>query len=178
MSGEKPQRKIIRLPEYDYCQSGSYFITICAYNKQILFGSINEGSVQLNESGRIVTSAWMDLPNHHRFVVLDEFIVMPNHVHGILILDYHNQKADTAGRVPTRPFSLPVSGSLSAIIGGFKSRATREIHRLTNDKSAVWQPRFYEHIIRSESELSGIREYIRNNPANWERDKENPVYIR
>ncbi|RPH96202.1 transposase [candidate division KSB1 bacterium] len=178
MSGETPQRKIARLSQYDYCRPGIYFVTICTHAKRFIFGSIINDQMRLNDWGNIVKTAWLDLPNHHLFLVFDDFIIMPNHLHGILILDYHDGTTDTAGRVPTRTFSSPISGSLSAIIGGFKSRVTREIRHMTNDKSNIWQPRFYDHIIRSESELSKIREYIQNNPLNWERDKENPVYIR
>ncbi len=180
MSLDYPKRKITRLKSYDYSLSGVYFFTICTCDKTALFGAVDGEEVRLNELGKIVVQAWEDLPNHFGYVKLDELVVMPNHVHGILVIEREDDRkgtdkaADKTGLVPTDPkrFGHPGAGSLSTIIGSFKAKVTREIRRMRPDVSSVWQSRFIEHIIRDGEDLCNHRRYIRENPAKWHLDKE------
>jgi REP element-mobilizing transposase RayT len=167
----KPQRKVTRLQNYDYTQRGAYFVTVCVHRqwrRKNVWGEIRDGVMQLNRFGRIVEEVWYELPQHHR-VELDEFVVMPNHVHGILKLSgsvFENVEEHTFG--PLAP------NSLSSIVGAFKSAATRRIGQQRDCPTRIWQPRFHERIIRDEAELNAIRRYIIENPLNWHKDKHNP----
>jgi REP element-mobilizing transposase RayT len=166
------QRKSPRLQGYDYSQSGAYFVTICTHNRAHLFGEITEGAMMLNDAGAIAQERWLALPDHHPNVELDAFVVMPNHVHGIVILvgtgpalsvatDNAGVVTDNAGVVPT----------LGTVIGSYKSGVTRRIREAQNDPDLrVWQSRYHDHIIRTETALNHIREYIMYNPARWRED--------
>lgn len=182
-------RKSIRLKNYDYSQSGVYFITICTKDRELYFE---------NESIKSITKKyWKEIPRHFKNVKLDEFIIMPNHLHGIIVI--HNDFAVGTGQCPVQNrFQNPGKESLSTIIGSFKSITTRTINKtvgtghcpvqigqcgvsgqgsalsLQQQKYFAWQSRFYEHIVREENELNKIREYIINNPLKWELDFENP----
>lgn len=162
------QRKSIRLTGYDYAQRGAYFITICVNNRKCLFGNVCDGEMVLNEWGKIIDKCWNEIPQHFPHIELDEYIIMPNHIHGII-----NICRGTACRAPTMEcFGKPVPGSLSTIIRSFKSAATKRINQINNTPGVrLWQRNFYEHIIRNESGLNRIRQYIINNPANWEEDR-------
>lgn len=137
-----------RLNGYDYSKPGNYFITICTKDREQLFGEVIDEKVKLSETGKIVSDCWYDLPNHYPNIILDEFIVMPNHIHGIIIIHNSPDKKSKHG--------------LSEFIRAFKSFSSRRINELT--KSYIWQPRFYDRIIRSDNELDRIRLYIKNNP--------------
>ncbi len=153
------RRKSIRLKNYDYSQNGGYFITICTQDKKCLFGQIENGKMLLNEYGGIVLDCWNDLPKHYKHIELDYFVIMPNHLHGILII-----KDVGVG-------FKPVHG-LAEIIRGLKTFSARKINQLRNLKNiSVWQRGYYEHIIRDEADLNDIQEYILNNPLKWEMDK-------
>ena len=176
-------RRSIRLRGYDYSQAGVYFVTICTHNRRseksfapYLFGEIVDGEMVLNDVGRLVAKCWRDIPAHFPHVELDEFIVMPNHVHGILLIA---NCRGTACRAPTgERFGKPIGGSLPTIVRSFKSAATKRINERRNEPGMkFWQRNYYEHIIRNEGELSDIREYIVNNPLKWEFDRENPNII-
>lgn len=173
-----PYRRSIRLKEYDYSQPASYFVTICTHNHECIFGNVIDYEIQLNEFGRIATNCWQKIPSHFTRVNTDAFVVMPNHVHGILvILEYDETPgAGTACRAPTRRrFGRPTSDSLSTIIGAFKSAATKHINAMPNKPTTpIWQRNYHEHIIRNEDDMAEIREYIANNPARWGEDKYNP----
>ncbi|WP_417914683.1 transposase [Candidatus Electronema sp. JM] len=168
------RRRSIRLIGYDYTSAGAYFITICASGKECLFGAVENGQMRLNDAGHIAEQCWRDIPLHFPHAALDEFAVMPNHVHGIVVLDHF--RIGTACRAPTKmatteQFGRPVAGSISTVVRSFKSAVTHhrnKLHGTIGEK--IWQRNFYEHIIRNETELNGIREYIQNNPAQWELD--------
>jgi REP element-mobilizing transposase RayT len=168
---EKPGRRSIRLPCYDYRQAGAYFVTLCAYRRLNLFGEIVGNRVKLNPAGMLVRREWRRTESVRRDVTLDASIVMPNHIHGIVILaGKHASEGATRRVVPTL-----LSGSLGAIIGQFKSVTAKRINRIRRMPSApVWQRNYFERIIRSEEELGRIRRYIILNPVRWAFDHENP----
>jgi putative transposase len=167
---EKHHRRSIRLRNYDYSQPGAYFVTIDTYGGERLFDDpVLRG---------VAETMWQRIPRHFPFVELDEWIVMPNHMHGILVLVDHARGANASpgGNIPShqRP-SGPPSGSLGAIVGNFKSVVTRRINRIRKTPGVpIWQRNYYERVIRNERELAAIRQYIRDNPRNWAEDRENP----
>jgi len=167
-----------RLPEYDYEQNGYYYVTICTSKREEYFGSIIEGDIVPSAIGKIAHQYWQAISDHFPYVVTDEFVVMPNHVHGILILERnannaHSEMADKSALLPgSHKYKFgPQSGNLASIIRGYKAGVTKyaRMHNIPFD----WQPRFYDHIIRDEKSLSKIREYIRLNPKMWPRDRNN-----
>ena len=153
-------RKSIRLKNWNYTDPGYYFVTICANNRQHLFGDIVNDQMIPNEFGIIVKCAWFDLVNHNPDIALDEFAIMPNHIHGIIIIG-----------VGLEPTPTP----LSEIVRQFKTFSAKRINKLRNTPYAkLWQRNYYDHIIRNEPSLNEIRTYINNNPRQWSRDKYNP----
>jgi REP element-mobilizing transposase RayT len=164
-------RRSIRLKGYDYSLGGAYFLILVTHKRKLLFGHIQNGKMNLNPLGYIVLKAWLDLPNHSPFTALDEFILMPNHLHGIILIT--KSRKGTASRAPT--FGDPVPDSLPTFLRSFKSSATKRINeRRGTPGSPVWQRNYFERVIRNEKELTRIREYIFNNPMQWEADRENP----
>lgn len=163
-----------RLKGWDYTSPGEYFVTICTKGMVERFGRVIGGVMQLDDIGDAACRCWIQIPNHHADIVLDEFVVMPNHVHGIIVINEHQgeNRRDVAGNVSTGtpPSISPKCGSLSTIIRSYKSAVTNWCHAHGYDDFA-WQPRFYDHIIRNDKSLNAIREYIRNNPALWEADR-------
>jgi putative transposase len=169
-------RRSVRLRGYDYSQPGAYFITVCAHDRLSLFGHIRELNMHLTELGVIVREEWLRTPALRPGVQLDEFGVMPNHFHGILMLDDNYECRSCVHSSPA--FGKPVSGSVSVIVGAFKGAATARTRSLCGDpKLTIWQPGFYEHVIENEKDLERIREYILENPQRWQSDKENPESI-
>ena len=166
-------RRSLRLKGYDYKQAGVYFVSMCTLNRTCFFGDIVNGEMMLNAEGQIVAEEWIKTAEIRNNIELDEWVVMPNHFHGILVI---NECRGTARRAPTvEQFGKPVSNSIPTIIRSFKSAVTKRINELRNSPGAkIWQRNYYEHIIRNEDELNCIREYITNNPLKWEFDKENP----
>ena len=165
-------RKSIRLEKFDYTQSGAYFVTVCSYEK-FLFGEIKNRIMRLNDFGVIVYEEWNRTSENRKEIVLDQFIVMPNHVHGIIgIID---DIVGTARRAPTSErFGHPVSGSLPTIIRSFKSAVTKRINEIRETPGApVWQRNYYEHIVRNEDDLNDVRQYVIYNPAMWAKDENN-----
>lgn len=182
-------RKPNRLPEYNYSENGWYYVTICT-NKHIhYFGEVSNGKMILNQLGVTVKNAWEWLAENFQYIVLDEFIVMPNHFHGIIIIDSSRLNVGTSklnvgtARVyPTlrdltvgtsRDLSLPQKTkikTLSELIGAFKTKSSKYIY-LVDHHHFKWQRSFYDRIIRDENELYYIREYIQQNPLKWEIDK-------
>ncbi len=168
----KPERKTSpRLKDFDYSQAGAYFVTICTFKKACLLGEIANGMMLLNPSGEIAFSTWEDMPNHYPHVQLDQFIIMPNHVHGIIFLT--DLRRD-------RFLNLSLQRhSLSEIIRGFKTWSAKWVNEdLGKTGTPIWQRSFYDRIIRDQEELLRIQEYTLNNPIKWEEDEENPFSIR
>jgi putative transposase len=152
------RRQSIRLNGYDYSKSGAYFITICTYEREYLFGDIIDGAMELNIFGDIARSHWQQLSHYHPNLITDESIVMPNHLHGIIILDS----------------SIENTKSISEIIRGFKTFSSKAINKIRDVRGIpVWQRTYYDRIIRNELELDRVRQYIINNPRNWDTDKNN-----
>jgi len=175
-------RRSIRLKGYDYTQPGAYFITIVTYERMPLFGEIVNGEMRLNEYGQMVRDEWFQTAVVRPYVVLhpDEFVVMPNHVHGIIwIVDTNADGGDDVGarrrRAPTaEQFGKPIPGSIPTIVRSFKSMTTRRINLLRNAPGTpVWQRNYYDRIIRHERALNAIRQYIIENPRRWQMDREN-----
>ena len=163
-------RKRNRLQTYDYSRAGYYFVTICAHNRVNHFGEIDNDQMKLSGIGQIASDCWQDIPEHFENTALDEFVVMPNHIHGIIIL---------VGDADLRPLQQQTAERsdmyLSKIIHGFKSSVSRIIKRRWNDHIFAWQRSFYDHVIRTDESLDDIRTYINNNPLNWASDEENPA---
>jgi len=158
------RRRSIRLKEYDYSQAGMYFMTICAHKRACLFGEIEKDAMVLNDAGKIVRATWNNLPEHYAHVALDELVIMPNHLHGIVVFDA------LVGPAPARH-------GLSEIVRAFKTFSSRRINEIRGTRGAsVWQRNYWERVIRNESELAHIREYIQNNPRQWELDKLHPQF--
>jgi putative transposase len=159
MESEKPRRHRLRLEDYDYSQNGAYFVTICIQNRTI---NICDSPIK-----EIFYKCWLELPNHYDNIILDEFIVMPNHVHGIIFID---NDSVGAGLRPAR--SSKPAKNLFEIVRAFKSFSSREYNkRYGLQGNRFWQRNYFERVIRNEKELKAIREYIRNNPMNWEDDQ-------
>jgi len=171
---QNKQRRPLRLQQYDYSQAGAYFLTICVHNRKHLFGNIENGQIHLNDAGCVVKRCWIEIPRHFSFIELDKFVVMPNHMHGIIIIP--DIRKGTACRAPTlEKFGNPVPGSLPTIIRSFKSAVTRTINIIRDTPGIpLWQRNYYEHVMRDEDALNRTREYIMHNPLRWDLDRENP----
>lgn len=164
-------RRSIRLAGYDYAQPGAYFVTICTQGRECSLGKARDGSVDLSHHGEIVQRAWNSLPEHYPHVGVDAFVIMPNHIHGVIVLSeaMEDSGAQRTGRLSTRH-------GLPEIVRAFKSFSARRANELNATPGArVWQRNYYEHIIRDERELNLIREYVVNNPLGWDTDPENPA---
>jgi REP element-mobilizing transposase RayT len=186
-----PQRKQIRLKNYDYSQSGLYFVTICTENRECLFGDIVDGKMVLNNIGNMIQKLWNKIPERFNTVKLDIFQIMPNHIHTIIhIVGATLVVAPTivvapspwAGIKPEPRAGIkpaPTTVTLGDIIGAFKSLTTHEyVMGVKNNgwkpfDKRLWQRNYYEHVIRTETDLNKIREYIINNPSMWDRDRDN-----
>ena len=163
-----PKRRSIRFKDYDYTTSGGYFIAICARDREALFDD--------ERLRAIVETAWEDIPNHHANAEIDEFVVMPNHVHGVLFLGASDVEQPRAQRVAPlqRTGPLLAGGSLGAIVRAFKARVTRDVRAALGTDIIVWQRNYHKHVIRHEMALRRTRQYIVDNPVRWEFDQENP----
>lgn len=178
------KRRSIRLPGYDYSQAGYYFVTICCYQRKCLLGEIINGTMRLNQYGEIVQKEWLKSAVIRTEISLDEFIVMPNHFHGIVIINPVGANINPVGangcsplpessKKPIMPLMKPKS--LSSLMAGFKSSVTKQINIIRNTPGTkVWQRNYYEHIIRDEKALNNIRQYIINNPMSWYKDQLHP----
>ena len=176
------QRRSIRLQGYDYSQSGVYYVTVCTRERQCLFGAVMDGQMQLNAAGQILQSVWESLPQFYEGVESDAFVVMPNHVHGIIIIRaavgaIHESPLRSASSTPSRILDRRRM-LLSKIIGRFKMVSAKQINVQRDTPGVpVWQRNYYEHVIRDEETLRRIRQYIADNPAQWEFDRENPAAL-
>jgi REP element-mobilizing transposase RayT len=197
MSADKFQSKYripsARHPNWDYSSNGIYFITICTKNRQYFLGECNKGEMKLSTAGAIAQGFWYEIPKHFPFITLSEFIVMPNHINGILIFDKNlveknidkisnidvetghcpvSTTDDALGKDKTEPhyrFRNQGKHTISSIVGSYKSVCTKHIRKITPDFE--WQTRFWDHIIRDDNAFDTIRQYIINNPITWEDDK-------
>ena len=167
-------RRSIRLPGYDYSRAGAYFITICTQNRVHLFGEIMDGKMILNDAGKIVGKQWQWLESQYGHVILDAFVVMPNHLHGIIVISDVDTRRGGSRTAPTTSRTAPTIKPLGRLVGAFKTTSTKQINNMRNTPGEkLWQRNYWEHIIRNENEYRRIAEYIRNNPAKWEMDKLN-----
>ncbi len=174
---QRHHRRSIRLKEYDYTQPGAYFVTICAHGRAPLFGDVVDGEMRLNEMGEIVRVEWFKTVQLRPYVVLheDEFVVMPNHIHGMIWIVDDVGATRRVAPTKTNPPAGPAPGSIGAIVGQFKSAVTRRINQRRGTPGVrVWQRNYYEHIIRHERALNAIRRYIAENPLRWHLDRYNP----
>jgi putative transposase len=170
-------RSSIRIKDFDYGNPGYYFVTICSYEKRCLFGRARQGLIELSDIGIMIQFLWENIGILNRHVELDEFVIMPNHLHGILRLsDQHRASNPTEGMAVPCPYSSSRQinstkpGSLQTIIRSFKGACTKgaRFHHLAD---RVWQRGYHEHIVRKEASLMKIRQYIRDNPTKWQRDE-------
>jgi REP element-mobilizing transposase RayT len=185
-----------RLQNWDYGWNAPYFVTICTAHRVCYFGHIQNGKMQFSETGKMAHNCWLEIPEHFPFVTLDVHVIMPNHVHGIIIINKPNDRRNAAGNGPgnvqtqyfasesleTQNFtSLPPSSpspknkfgpqsqNLASIIRGYKTGVT--IFARNNNIKFAWQPRFHDHVIRNHASYLRIRNYIINNPKKWDNDK-------
>ena len=173
-------RRSIRLRGYDDTQAGAYFVTICTHRRVLLFGQVVDGEMMLNEWGKIVWEEWFKTAQVRPYVELfdDEFVVMPNHIHGIIWIVEMSPTVGATRRVaPTGGHPRgPAPDSLGAIIGQFKSIVTKRINALRGTPGVrVWQRNYFEHIIRNQRALNATRRYIAENPLRWHLDRYNPA---
>jgi putative transposase len=168
-----------RLKGWDYRSAGYYFVTICTQNRQHFFGEVLDGAVHLSPLGEIAAQFWAEIPSHHAGVGLEEFVIMPHHMHGIIVIVASAAVETlhaTSLRDPKMSAISPKAGSLGVIVRSYKS-AVSHWAGLNGMASFEWQPRFYDHIIHDEKSFNQIRQYISNNPSQWESDRENPANL-
>ena len=179
---EKHHRKSIRLPGYDYASAGAYFVTICTHQRQCLFGDVINGTMQLSKYGTIAATEWVRSANIRQEIELGEWVIMPNHVHGIVFI--HNPPPVGAQGFAPSSFTPPNSTqgiavrkpkSLSTLIAGFKMAVTTQINSDRNTpKIPVWQRNYYEHVIQDKTTFEKTCAYIFNNPLSWDTDQLHP----
>lgn len=166
-------RKSNRLKNYNYSQAGYYFVTLCSKDGKQWFGKIKNEKMQPYAYGEVVAKFWQEMPKYYSNICLDKWIVMPNHLHGIVIInDMWMEQCDLG----TEQCSVPTNryGLLSKAIKSFKEFTVKTIHKQHHNNEFSWQRSFYDHIIRDNHSLYRIREYIQNNPLKWALDKNNP----
>ena len=185
---DEHHRRSIRRPGYDYAAAGAYFVTLCAHNRSCLFGEVVNGEMVLNDAGRMVARVWQSLPERFTGIDLDEFLVMPNHMHGVLLIRPDPPRRDEprvrpaphgGEPAPARPHGT-AEGSLGRILQAFKSITTTQyIEGVTNQgwrrfSGHLWQRDYFDHVIRNQWSFEAICSYVRTNPQRWEQDTENP----
>ena len=173
--------KSIRLEGYDYRNEGLYFATICTNECTKYFGECTDGKMHLNETGSVAEKYWSEIPDHFPNISLDEFVVMPNHVHGIICIDtkiivesssvetLHATSLQTSNKNKYFQNISPKAASLATILRSYKSAVSKEVHKLNPEFN--WQSRFHDHIIRNVQSFRNIQQYILNNPKNWKEDE-------
>lgn len=175
-------RRSIRLKTYDYSRPGFYFVTICTQGRESFFGEIINNKMHLNDVGQMVESAWMQIPHHYSEYLIDEFVVMPNHFHGIISVVGAGPRACPSSQNEIKsgqPQGVAPTGCLFDIVHRFKSLTTNQYLKGIKQKNwpaiqgRLWQRNYWERIIRNEIELHAFREYIQNNPAQWHLDSLN-----
>ncbi|ACK69880.1 conserved hypothetical protein [Gloeothece citriformis PCC 7424] len=196
--------KSTRLPDRDYRTNGWYFVTICTRDRFCFFGDIVNGKIKLSKIGEIADKFWFEIPQHSKHTYIDTYVIMPDHIHGIIIIDNPNLSSpcrDVACNVSTTKSGnvstkydhrtekneqydfyqemskmSPKAGSLSSIVRSYKAAVTHWCKQNGYDNFA-WQPRFYEHIIRADDSLNTTREYIVNNPLQWQNNQNNSANL-
>ena len=213
-NSQKHHRRSIRLAEYDYSKGGEYFVTICTRNSEQILSNppkpdVNIGvalaathlletppnpepdsafQFELTPIGEIVDRNWRTLPERFPVISLDEYVIMPNHLHGIVFINESDQsrQGDAGKRVGARPTPTaqisPPTPTLGMIVGAFKSKSVKDVLAHIEENGLdmigkIWQRNYFERVIRNERDLDNIRTYIRNNPVNWDQDDENPKRI-
>jgi len=176
------RRRSIRLRGYAYSQAGAYFVTICVHNRKRLFGETADGKMVLNDAGRMVQTIWDEIPNNYNGIETNEFIVMPDHIHGIIVIVGAAPcgTPDSGNGAKGQPRGVDPTLSLPDVVHRYKTMTTKRYvdgvkqHGWPPFPRKLWQRNYYEHVIRNEGELNRIREYIINNPSKGEFDRENP----
>ena len=179
----KTRKNSLRLDNYNYSWTGAYFITICSYKKESLFGKIDDYSMQLNSFGKIVQGCWDQIPGKYKNIKLGDFVIMPNHIHGIIwIVGAIHESPETKQTIHKSPCKngvireLPLRVErrkmlLSKIIGRFKMNSSKLINNIRNSAGEhIWQRGYYDHIIRNDKDLNNTKQYIQTNPQNWQTD--------
>ena len=158
--GELPKRKRIRLRDYDYSQGNYYFVTICTFEKEHLFGM----DENLTEYGKIAKGCLESVKEVFPFVQIDKYVIMPNHVHAIIVIE--DFASGESGKGAARMYACPTLGT---IVGNYKSAVSRGVHAFDPGKR-IWQARFYDHVIRNQKDYENTWRYIHENPAKWKTD--------
>ena len=179
---QKHHRRSIRLKDYDYSQPGAYFVTMVTWQRKVLFGDVVDGEMVLNEFGKIVQKWWQEIPIHFPNVETGAFVIMPDHVHGVILIGEHRDTVSVSKDyiyhqihgVETTPRQMPTLGQ---IVAYFKYQSTKEMNLLDNTGTITkfWQRNYYEHIIRDDGDYHRVEQYIQANVSNWSNDKENPA---
>jgi putative transposase len=167
-------RRSIRLAGYDYSSPGAYFITVVTNGHKCIFGEITDHEISLYDLGRIAKKCWLDIPNHFKNVEVEPFVVMPNHIHGIITIIDEDGRGTIYRAPTTEKFGQPVKGSIPTIIRTYKAAVSR-ISLREIGVVKIWQRNYYEHIIRNQEEWEHISGYIIANPDQWPDDVENTV---
>ena len=174
-------RRSRRLAGHDYASAGWTFVTVCTRDRRLAFGEVRGGAVALSRAGRVAYACWAAIPDHAPRVRLDAFVVMPNHVHGLVGLGPPAAPPSEGGTGPVPPLRgggapdatmarlSPAAGSLPVVVRSYKAAVTRAVRSF--DPGFAWQPRFHDHVVRDEADLRRIRAYIEGNPATWDRDR-------
>jgi len=181
----QPRRRSIRLKGFDYTEPGAYFVTIVTQDRSCLFGEVVDGHMELNSAGMVITRWWLELTRTFPTVDTDQFVVMPNHCHGIIIIDVPVGADLRVGPTGARPAhqGAHAGAPLPTIMQWFKTMTTNEYMRGVKTsnwpafRGHLWQRSYYEHVIRTEESLDRIRQYILDNPVRWAFDRENPAAI-
>lgn len=169
MTNFKTRRNSLRLPDYDYRTPGYYFVTILAFQRQDLFGEVINKKMQLNSLGKIVKYHWLLTPEKSPFVELDAFIIMPNHLHGIVHILHTNR----IHQDDNTSLKFAKARSLSVLMRTFKASVTKTSRmKMADPPPKIWHRSFYDHILRDDESLEAVRFYIRSNPARWEEKQE------
>ncbi len=180
-NSKKYNRRSIRLKDYDYTQSGAYFVTLCVQNHRCVFGYIEDGEMIYNDLGEIASEPWEWLARQYDYVGLDAFVVMPNHLHGIIVLSEPSRGGSRTAPTINHRNSTPNGKNspsqrkpLGRLIGAFKTISTKRINLLCQTPGvSVWQRNYWEHVIRNERALDAVRRYIAENPLRWDFDRYN-----
>ena len=166
------RRHSIRMKEYDYSSPGAYFVTVVTNSHKCIFGKLIDNEMHLYDLGKIAQECWLQLPDHFFDIEVEPFVVMPNHLHGIIII-HENDRRGTIYRAPTtEKFGQPAVGSISTIMRTYKAAVSRLATRKLG-MVKIWQRNYYEHIVRNQSDLESIANYILNNPSHWSDDPDN-----
>ncbi|MCK5912820.1 MAG: transposase [Desulfuromusa sp.] len=167
-------RRSIRLRDYDYSTAGAYFVTICTFERECLLGDVVNGEMRLSDMGQLVAPIWDSLGQRYPDAEVDAFVIMPNHIHGIITINGDVQ----VGAIHESPLQNRRAMTLSRVIGYLKMNAAKRINQLRDNPGApVWQRNYYERVIRNGRELQSIQQYIVDNPAKWQEDENHPAHL-